>query len=118
MTRSKLHLDTDASRKDLHEALRAPGHDVTRTPGENLPLNAPDEIQLLWATAQGRILFTHNIVDFIRLAGNIPYHKGILRAPQNRYTLGLLILLLDRVLCETQAEDFTGQTRRLSDWMR
>jgi hypothetical protein len=31
MAKPRLHLDADASRKDLHNALVAKGHDVTRT---------------------------------------------------------------------------------------
>jgi hypothetical protein len=47
MARPRLHLDADASRKDLHKALIAKDHDVTRTPGPGLPLDASDEVQLL-----------------------------------------------------------------------
>lgn len=53
MAKPKLHLDADASRKALCDALTKLGHDVTRTPQENLPLDADDDYQLLWASAQG-----------------------------------------------------------------
>jgi hypothetical protein len=36
------------------------GHDVTRTPQPGLPLDADDDLQLFWATVQGRIIFTYN----------------------------------------------------------
>lgn len=112
----KLHLDADASRKDLVEALRSRGHDVTRTPTHGLPEEASDEYQLLWSTAQGRVLFTHNISDFIRLAGEYPNHGGVILASQTSYFLSQLIALLHRVLSEASAEEFVGRVRWLSDW--
>lgn len=116
MPRPKLHLDADASQKALCEALLKRGHDVTRTPHPGLPLDADDDYQLLWATAQGRIIFTHNIRDFIRKTNYYPNHCGILLAHRSSYNLSDLIRLLDRVLMITVAEDWIGQVRWLSDW--
>ena len=56
MSKPKLHLDADASQKALLQALLKRGHDVTRTPRPGLPKDAEDDLQLLWATAQGRII--------------------------------------------------------------
>jgi hypothetical protein len=42
MVKLKLHLDADSSIKALHKALVVPGHDVTRTPTEWMPLDAGD----------------------------------------------------------------------------
>ncbi len=64
----KLHLDADTSIKSLQAALLARGLDVTRTPNAWMPLDASDEQQLLGATAQGRVIFTFNIRDFLVLA--------------------------------------------------
>jgi len=116
MAKPRLHLDADTSRKDLFAALVSKGHDVTRTPAVGLPLDASDEFQLLWASAHDRVLFTYNIRDFLRLAGRLPQHRGILLASQQSYSIGLLITLLDRVLLETEAENWLGQVRWLSDW--
>ena len=116
MTKLKLHLDADASRKDLLEALREHGHDVTRTPTEDLPLDASDEYQLLWATAQGRAIFSHNISDFIRLGQRYPNHSGIVLSSQTSYTLSQLISLLDRMMVAISAEELAGHVRWLSDW--
>ena len=66
MSKPKLHLDADASQKALQQVLLERGHDVTRTPHPGLPVDAEDDFQLLWATAQGRIIFTH-IVKYIKL---------------------------------------------------
>ena len=116
MTRPRLHLDADASIKALHKTLRERGHDVTRTPTEWMPLDADDRAQLLGATAQGRILFTFNISDFLTLAKTYPEHHGLLLATQNRWTLRELINALDRMLNETNANEWTGQVRWLNDW--
>jgi hypothetical protein len=116
MAKPRLHLDADASRKDLHAALISKGHDVTRTPALGLALDASDEFQLLWASAHDRVIFTFNVVDFLQLARRIPEHRGILLASQQSHSLRELIALLDRVLTGTEAEDWVGQVRWLSDW--
>jgi hypothetical protein len=116
MARPRLHLDADASRKDLYNALVSIGHDVTRTPAPGLALDASDEFQLLWASAHDRILFTFNIGDFQQLARRMPGHQGILLVSQNSVTLKELITLLDRVLSETDADEWVGQVRWLSNW--
>ncbi len=116
MTRPKLHLDAGASRRALCDGLTARGHDVTRTPQPDLPADASDDLQLLWATAQGRILFTHNVRDFIQMTRRYPRHSGIALAHRESYSLAQLINFLDRMLSETQAEEWVGQVRWLSDW--
>ncbi len=116
MARLRLHLDADASSKQLHNALVARGHDVTRTPNPWMPLDAGDKAQLLGATAQGRCIFTFNIGDFTRLAERHPRHGGMILAAQSKWSLPQLIAALDRVLTETEAEDWVGQIRWLTQW--
>lgn len=111
-----LHLDADASSKALHKALLELGHDVTRTPADWMPLDATDEQQLLGATAQGRAIFTYNIRDFIVLGKRYPNHAGIILAFQKSMNLSETIDALDRVISETEADDWIGQTRWLNDW--
>lgn len=74
MAKPRLHLDADASRKDLHAALISKGHDVTRTTAPGLALDASNEFQLLWASAHDRVLFTFNI-------GDSPFSQEDTRAP-------------------------------------
>lgn len=116
MSEPRLHLDADTSRKDLYTALLKCNHDVTRTPQTWMPLDATDEIQLLGATAQGRVIFTSNARDFIALAKQYPRHGGIILAAQSSWTLAELIGALDRLLRETDADDWLGQVRWLNDW--
>ena len=116
----KLHLrlDADTSSKALHTALLELGHDVTRTPTEWMPLDASDEQQLLGATAQGRAIFTYNIRDFIVLGKRYPRHGGIILAFQKSMHLSETINALDRLLRETNADEWIGQTRWLNDWRK
>lgn len=116
MARPKLHLDADTSIKALQRALSARGHDVTRTPAEWMPLDATDEAQLLGATAQGRCLLTFNVRHFPALAQRYPQHRGIILAAQQSWTLSDLIVALDRLLSETEADDWVGQVRWLNQW--
>jgi hypothetical protein len=102
--------------KALHSALVARGHDVTRTPNDWIAGNASDEAQLLATTAQGRCIFTFNIRDYVVLARSHPRHGGIILAAQASWTLSDLIAALDRLLSETEAEEWLGQVRWLNDW--
>jgi len=116
MASPKLHLDADASIKALHATLTGLGHDVTRTPCEWMPLDASDEAQLLGATAQGRLIFTFNVRDFVVLARRHPRHGGIVLAAQSSWRLGDLAPALDRLLTETDAAGWVGRLEWLNRW--
>jgi hypothetical protein len=116
MTKPRLHLDADTSKKVLQKALLERGHDVTRTPNEWMPLDANDVQQFLGATAQGRIIFTHNIRDFQLLIKRYPSHAGLVLSAQRALNLSEIIGALDRMLNETEAEEWIGQVRWLNDW--
>ena len=116
MPKPCLHLDADASIKALQVALVERGHDVTRTPNDWMAMDASDETQLLQATSQGRCIFTFNIRDFVVLSERYPRHGGVILAAQASWTLSGLIAALDRLLSETEAEDWVGQVRWLNDW--
>ena len=75
-----------------------------------------DEAQLLASTAHGRCIFTFNLRDFVVLAQSYPRHGGIILAAQASWTLSELVMALDRLLSETEAEDWTGLVRWLNDW--
>lgn len=116
MPKPRLHLDADTSSKALQNALLSRGHDVTRTPNDWIDRDASDETQLLQATAHGRCILTFNVRDFIALSRRYPSHGGIILAAQASWTLSSLITALDRLLSETQAEDWIGQVRWLNQW--
>ena len=106
----------DASRRDLYKALIERGFDVTRTPNTEIHEDASDEYQLLWATTHQRVLFTHNIKDFINLSREHPYHSGIILANQNSWNVGQSIHVLSRVMSETTSDDWIGEVRWINDW--
>jgi hypothetical protein len=116
MPEPRLHLDADASSRPLYQALLNRGHDVTRTPNDWIAEDASDEMQILEATARGRCIFTHNIRDFGPLAQRYPHHGGIILLSQGRMSLSELIAALDRLLSETDAAEWPGQVRWLSNW--
>jgi hypothetical protein len=116
MPEVRLHLDADASIRALEKALLDRGHDVTRTPNAWMPLDASEEAQLLGALAQGRVIFTFNVRDFMALARRYPQHGGIILAAQGSWRLLELIQALDRALRETDPADWRGRVRWLNDW--
>ncbi len=111
-----LHLDADTSSKTLHQVLIDRGFDVTRTPNEWMPRDADDEMQLLGATAHGRLIFTYNIKDFIELAQKYASHAGVVLAAQRSWRLPALIAALEKLLAETTSEEWVGQIRWLNQW--
>ena len=81
-----------------------------------MPAEASDREQLLGATAQGRVIFTFNIRDFLVLAKKHPKHSGILLAAQSSWSLAELTDALDHALSNTNEKDWRGQVRWLSDF--
>jgi len=97
-------------------ALMERGRDVTRTPNSWMAIDATDEQQLLGATAHQRCIFTFNIRDFLVLSRKYPNHGGIILSAQK--PLPEILIALDRLLLETDANDWPGQVRWLNDWIK
>ncbi|MEP7359621.1 MAG: DUF5615 family PIN-like protein [Anaerolineales bacterium] len=116
MAKPRLHLDADTSIRQLQRALSERGRDVTRTPNDWIAQGADDESQLLGATAQGRVIFTFNVRDYIALAQCHSQHAGIALAAQRQWTLSALIEALDRMLAATSAEEWAGKVQWLAHW--
>jgi hypothetical protein len=81
-----------------------------------MTLDADDTDQLLGATAQGRVIFTFNIRDFMELAKRHPHHAGILLSAQR--PMPELLSALDQMFDETNTDKWYGQVRWLNDWMK
>ena len=87
----RLYIDEDASRKSFVEALRQRKFDVLSTP-EAKNRGLTDLEQLVWATANNRVIYTFNVGDYCRLhkiyskAGK--EHSGIIVVPRQRYSVG------------------------------
>jgi predicted RNA methylase len=114
MSKPKLHLDEDASRNALYEALTKNGHDVTRTPNEWIKKKAKDEEQLQKASEHGRSIFSFNKKHFLQIASKPQKHKGVIVSEQK--PLSIILKALNRFFHQSSAEEMENQVRWLSDW--
>ena len=73
-------------------------------------------MQLLRGTAHGRCIFTFSFRDCLALAARYPRHEWMVLAAQSLWTLPALIAALDRLLGETQAQEWADQVRWLDEW--
>jgi len=77
----RLYLDEDAMPEALVQALRLRGADVTTANLEGMA-NCADVEHLEYATAQGRVLYSFNVSDYLRLHGEYmregKNHAGII----------------------------------------
>ena len=86
MAKPRLHLDADASRKDLFNALVSKGHNVTRTPASGLVLDANDEFQRYVPAVQpnqARSLVTIDPATQPKTFGHHPIKVNQLKLPRN-----------------------------------
>ena len=90
MSKIRLYLDEDIQEQALILALRNSGVDVITTSEANR-LSFSDEEQLIWATEQGRVVYSFNKRDFSRLhnicIAQEKSHNGIILAQQQRYSV-------------------------------
>ncbi|MFN5515733.1 MAG: DUF5615 family PIN-like protein [Cyanobacteriota bacterium] len=86
MSEIRLYLDEDAMSNSLLRALRSKEIDVVSVQEAGTE-GSPDDRQLDWATAQRRVIYSHNIGDFCRLHSEYLQsgrnHAGIALIPQN-----------------------------------
>ncbi|MBX2999402.1 MAG: DUF5615 family PIN-like protein [Caldilineaceae bacterium] len=113
----KLYLDEDAQRTDLIQALRARQVNL-ETASEAGLLGRVDEIQLQYATAQGRVIFTFNRGDFFRLhtqwLENAHNHAGIVVSDQVH--TGVVMRRLLHLIDVKSAGDMHDRLEFLSNW--
>lgn len=115
--RIKLYLDEDAQRTDLVQALRARQIDVATVSEANL-LGQADDVQLRYATGQGRVIFTFNRGDFFHLhkewLSNDKPHSGIIVSDQ--VGTGAAVRRLLRLIDAKSASDMHNWLEFLSNW--
>ena len=113
----KLYLDEDSQRTDLIQALRARRVDV-ETVTEAQLLGQADEVQLRYATEQGRVIFTFNRGDFFQLhtewLRQNQHHAGIIVSDQ--VSTGMIIRPLLRLLNAKTASEMQSWLEFLSNW--
>jgi predicted nuclease of predicted toxin-antitoxin system len=86
--RIKFHLDENIS-YSIALGLRHRSLDVTTTPEAGL-LGVSDEVQLQFASSNGRVIFTQD-TDFLRLAQSFTNHAGIAYCSQQNRSIGQII---------------------------
>jgi hypothetical protein len=103
--------------RSLVTALRARGVDLETVVEAGLQ-GKPDEVQLEWAAARGRTLYTFNVSDFCRLHREYlvrgARHSGIVVVPRQRYTVKQQIRLLSNLWKIKSAEEMRDHLHFLS----
>jgi Domain of unknown function (DUF5615) len=121
MSQIRLYLDEDTLRKAFVQALRENGIDVVTVSDAN-NLGRIDEEQLIWATEQGRVIYTFNSRDFCRLHGSFlavgSNHAGIVVAPRQSYSVGEQLLGLLNLIGSKSAEEMMNQLEFLGTYIR
>ncbi len=80
----------------------------------------PDEVHLVFAAAQGCVLYSFNVGDYYQL--HTAYlsegrsHRGMILAPQQRYSVGEQMRRVLRLLATRSAEEMVNQVEFLSHW--
>ena len=79
-----------------------------------------DEVHLLFATSQGRVLYSFNVGDFYRLHTLLLIegrsHAGIILAQNNRYSVGDQVRRVLKLIAGRSAEEMIDQVEFLSSW--
>ena len=115
----RLYVDHDSSRNALVQALRRSQVDVL-TAFEAGQHEAEDADQLAFATAQGRVLYSFHVGDYLRLhrehVAQGRSHAGIILARQQHYSVGEQLRRLWRVLSTRAAHEMVNRVEFLSAW--
>jgi hypothetical protein len=114
-----LYFDEDALAAALIKALRTRGVNIM-SDWEAGMHHRSDEEHLLFATAQGRVLFGFNVGDYQRLHTEFlaqgRSHAGIVLAKQQVYSVGEQMRRLLRLVGAKSAEEMRNGIEFLSDW--
>ena len=115
----RLFLDEDAMARAVAHNLRQRGVDIT-TVLEEGRLGFPDNEQLDFATAKGRVICTCNLRDFLTLHTEYlaqgKSHGGIILIHQQRFTIGEQVLRLLRLIQAKSPESMQNNIEFLSNW--
>ena len=106
--------------KSLIIAFRNAGLDViTVTDVERQSYS--DEAQLIWATEQGRVIYSYNRRDFCRLHSEYlaaeRNHAGIILLQQQRYSVGQKLKGVLKLAATLSAEEIVNQLVFLSAYI-
>ncbi len=115
-----LYLDEDSLRHALVRSLRVQGIDLVTTE-EAARLHTSDEAQLAFAVAQGRVIYTSNVRDFMRLhrdwlqSGR--HHAGIVVLADQQASIGAQTRAFVRLMAERSPETMQDRLEFLDNWI-
>lgn len=117
--RIRLYFDEDSMDGDLVRALRARGVDVTTALDEHM-IERSDAEHLDFALLQGRVLFSFNRGDFLRLHSQYlaigKSHAGLILARQQQHSAGEQMRRMLRLIAAKSAEEMRNCVEFLSAW--
>ena len=120
MSQICFYLDEDTINAALVKALRNANLNVV-TVADGGRLGYSDEEQLIWATEQGRVIYSFNIGYFCRLHGDFiaqeRNHAGIVLASQQQYSIGQQLRGLLKLAADNSSEDMVNQLMFLSTYI-
>lgn len=120
MSQICFYLDEDTINAALVKALRNANLDVV-TVADAGRLGYSDEEQLIWATEQGRVIYSFNIGDFCRLHRDFiaqeRNHTGIVLAAQQQYSIGQQLRGLLKLAADNSSEEMANQVVFLSAYI-
>jgi Domain of unknown function (DUF5615) len=116
----RLYMDEDSGDTALVLALQNRSVDVITTLSVNR-LSFPDEEQLIWASSQGRVLYSSNIRDFYSLHTAFltqnNFHAGMILVQQQHYSIGELTRGIFKLIAAKSTEEMENQVEFLSAWI-
>jgi hypothetical protein len=114
---AKFYFDEDSAQHRLIAALRSLAIDVATSLDSGMNAR-DDEAQLIFASAQSRVLVSSNASDFATLhrqwQEQVQSHSGILIIPQQRYATGEIVRRILRL--ESSRFDLTNGIYYLSNF--
>ncbi len=120
MSQICFYLDEDTINAALVKALRNANLNVV-TVADAGRLGYPDEEQLIWATEQGRVIYSFNIGDFCRLHRDFIVqernHAGIVLASQQQYSIGQQLRGLLKLASDNSSEEMVNQLMFLNTYI-
>ena len=119
MSRIQFYLDEDVQSHALVAGLRARAVDVM-TSSEASRNETDDDAQLAFASQEGRVIVSSNVVDFPRIHGESldagRDHAGIVMVPQQRWQVGEVVRRLLALRDGLSAETMRNRLEYLSHW--
>ncbi len=120
MSQIRLYIDEDSQSRALVLSLQERGVDVETV----LTMNRrgfTDEEQLIWATQQGRSLYSANVGDFYSLHTQFlsegRAHAGLILNPNQNFSVGVQMKAILKLIATKSAEDMINQVEFITKWL-